>query len=166
MKKRSLDLVLNRKRRTSDKEYKAGDIVTDVKMETNFFIISDDEKGASSDTTLIADVKPSSPSLVGTSLLVTKAKSGQRHSQVVGSAKTENSANCKCDSNESFRMALEWVYFSDNLISTAYYRSTVRIRELNWYLHVYTLCTDSVWTRRAWSWTLSELDCIELEFIF
>lgn len=101
MKKRSLDLVLNRKRRSSDKEYKAGDIVTDVKMETNFFIISDDEKGTNSDTTLIADVKPSPPALVGTSLLVTKAKTGQRHSQMVGNAKAENSANCKCDFNPS-----------------------------------------------------------------
>lgn len=103
-KRRDLDLVLNRKRRSNDKEYKAGDIVTDVKMETNFFIISDDEKGSNSDTTLIADMKPSQ---VGTSLLVTKAKTGQRHSQMVGNAKAENSANCKCDFNPS-----QWVPFS------------------------------------------------------
>lgn len=99
MKKRSIDSFLNRKRRATDKEYKKGDIVTDVKMETNFFIISDDENNADSDTTtLIADVKPSqqTPSLVGTSLLVTKkGKTGQRYSQIIGNGKTENYLNSK-----------------------------------------------------------------------
>ena len=93
--RRDLDIAVNNRRRraTTDKEFKTGEIVTDVKMETNFFIISDDENNMSSDTTLVADVRPSTqqnPSLVGTSLLVTKGKSGQRHSQIVGNSKLES----------------------------------------------------------------------------
>lgn len=66
-------------------------------METNFFIISDDENSINSDTTLVADVKPATQSTqVGTSLLVTKAKSNQQHhSQIVGDGKVESYVNCK-----------------------------------------------------------------------
>lgn len=93
-KRRDLDITVNRKRRsTNDKEFKTGDILTDVHMETNFFIISDDENNSNSDATLIADVDKSTktnPSIVGTNLLVTKGKSGQRHSQIVAKLDDSN----------------------------------------------------------------------------
>ena len=101
-KKRSLDLSVNRKRRATDKEYKAGEYITDIKMETNSFIISEsDDSNLNSETTLIADVKSlqQNPSLIGTSLLVTKAKSGQKHSQVIDNGKMESYLNCKCFRN-------------------------------------------------------------------